>query len=349
MTDINLTPLPLQPESTPWPTEQWPREDSPIVSRPAFEQLTNGIFDLKGPQGFTYALLVVHRGRIVYERYEHGHNAFYLQYSWSMAKSITHALAGILVREGLLDIHARAAVPEWQKEGDPRREITLDHLLKMRSGLAFNEEYVDGSGTDVIPMLLGDGRHDMGAFAASKPLAHAPDTFFSYSSGTTNIICRVLRDVVANSGRWRDFYDFMRTELFEPIGMRTPTPRFDGAGTFVGSSFCLAIPQDFARFGLLYLRDGLWDGQRILPEGWADHARTHTFQDAEYGYGAQWWLPPENAPGVPADAFWASGYDGQRIACVPSKDLMVIRNGRTPEDHAPYVWDQLWGLTQLFD
>lgn len=334
----NLPPLPAQRAGVPWPTESWQRGTVEPSNRDRFDRLADEMFDLHGPQGVTYALLVVKAGELVYERYDAGANAFYLQYSWSMAKSITHALVGILVRQGRLDVSAPAAVPEWQH--DARAEITLDQLLRMSSGLGFNEDYVDGGVSDVIPMLQFEGRHDTGAFAAAKPLAHSPGAVWSYSSGTTNIICRILKEVVGGgaSGMLR----FMNDELFEPIGVRSATPKFDTSGTFIGSSFLFAIPQDFARFGLLYLRGGSWDGREILSPDWVDYARTPTFRDAESCYGAHWWMKPDNP-----DIFYCSGYDGQRIVCFPDRDLIIVRCGRTPVGEVQYVWDRLYEIADL--
>jgi CubicO group peptidase (beta-lactamase class C family) len=322
----------MHPSGQPWPTESWrlgvpkPRDSS------GFERYADAIFALTPAQGVTYALLIVQRGELIYERYAAGNSNLYLQYSWSMAKSITQALVGILVRDGRLDVSAPAAVPEWQGQNDPRRHITLDQLLRMRSGLAFVEDYVDGKISDVIPMLQFEGRRDTAAFAAAKPLAHTPNAEFSYSSGTTNIICRILRDIV---GGPTEMTAFMRDELFEPIGMQTPLPKFDHAGTFIGSSYCLATPQDFARFGYLYLRDGVWDGRRILPAGWVDYARCESFNDLQQAYGAHWWLTPGTS------RFHAAGYEGQRIFVVPEQDLVVVRCGRTPAAEMPYVTEQL--------
>ncbi|MCR9279804.1 MAG: beta-lactamase family protein [Pseudomonadaceae bacterium] len=324
------TPLPSQPTDTPWPTRQWPRASLPTATQKRIDAIVEPLFDASTAVGRTYGLLIIQRGRILVERYGMGSNAFYLQYSWSMAKSITHALVGIAVGKDMLDIHAPAAVPEWQSGDDPRRHITLDQLLRMSSGLEFREDYVDDSISDVITMLSMDGRIDMGGYAANKPLAQPPGSFWSYSSGTTNIICRVLRDAIG--GGATGMLDFMRDELFEPIGMRTPTPRFDNTNTFIGSSFLLATPQDFARFGLLYLRDGIWDGQRILPEGWVDYARRATYNDGVDAYGAHWWLHPSKP------MFYASGYDGQRVLLAPENDAMVVRCGRTGEDDAPPLW-----------
>jgi CubicO group peptidase (beta-lactamase class C family) len=331
----DLPSLPRQPEDVPWPTASWPRGERPGAD---IERLADEIFDLTGNQGVTYALLVVRAGQLVYERYAHGANAFYLQYSWSMAKSVTQALTGILVEEGRLDLFAPAPVPEWAD--DERRHITLDHLLRMSSGLEFVEDYVDGQHSDVIPMLQFEGRHDTGAFAAAKPLLHPPGRVWSYSSGTTNIICRILKEAVGDgaSGMLR----FMNDALFEPIGVRSATPKFDTSGTFIGSSFLLATPQDFARFGLLYLRGGNWDGRRVVPERWVDYARSPTYRDDEQCYGAHWWLRPDRP-----DWFYASGYDGQRILCIPEKDAVIVRLGRTPVEEVDYVWQRVYGIGEL--
>ncbi|HTO58762.1 MAG TPA: serine hydrolase [Pseudomonadales bacterium] len=332
-----LFPLPQHPNGIEWATESWPVAIAEPRDPAAFERHADAVFELTPAQGVTYALLVVQHGRLVHQRYAHGANAIYMQYSWSMAKSITQALVGILVRQGRIDVHAPAAVPEWQRAGDPRREITLDQLLKMRSGLQFAEDYVDGGVSDVIPMLYFDGRFDVGAFAAAKPLAHPPGAVFSYSSGTTNIICRILRDVV---GGPTEMLRFMQRELFEPIGIRSAFPKFDDAGTFIGSSFCLATPEDFARFGYLYLRDGVWNGRRILPEGWVDYARRPSYQSDIEAYGAHWWL----APGT--TRFHCGGYDGQRIQVIPERDVVVVRLGRTPVAEAPYLWQQIDAMVE---
>ncbi len=333
-----LVPLPSHPVRTPWPTESWARAELAARDPDAFAHHADALFSLTAAQGVTYALLMVQRGEIVYERYAAGANNFYLQYSWSMAKSVTHALVGILVRQGRIDLHVPVRVPEWQHADDPRRTITLDQLLAMRSGLQFAEDYVDGAVSDVIPMLNFEGRLDMGAFAAAKPLVHSPGSLFSYSSGTTNIVCRILRDIVGGPTR---MLAFMTDELFEPIGMRTALPKFDRSGTFVGSSYCLASPQDFARFGYLYLRDGVWDGRRILPEGWVDYARTPSYVGDTEAYGAHWWLTPGTS------RFYAGGYDGQRILVVPEQDIVVVRCGRTPVDEVPFVWQQIDSLLEL--
>jgi len=322
--------LPLQSAALPWPTVAWPMGTAPANADAA---KIAGLLDLafagapSGPPGRlgrTDAVVVIQAGRLVVERYGDDFGPEVTCWSWSMAKSMTQALVGIAVKDGLIDIHAPADVPEWSAPGDPRGAITLDQLLRMSSGLSFVEVYEEGQVSDVREMLFGAGKHDVAAYAASRPLAHPPGSFWSYSSGTTNIICRTLQRALGRFGA--DFEAWMRSRLFNPLGMTSVLPKFDAAGTFIGSSYAFATPRDFARFGLLYLRDGVWEGQRLLPEGWVDYARTPTFQQvgtpASDAYGAQWWLGL-GGPG----SFSANGYDGQFILICPDRDLIVVRNG----------------------
>ena len=257
MTTLPLSALPTQPSGTPWPTREWAQGELHLADRGAFEALVDEAFAQRFTPtlGETHVLLVVQGGRIVYERYGEGFTVESTHHSWSKAKSVTQALAGILVQDGILDIHAPADVPEWV--GDARAGITLDHLLRMSSGLCFVEEYdPNGPASDVIAMLFGEGKADVAAYAISRPLAHAPGTFWSYASGTSNIVSRILSRRIDAFGP--DFERFMRARLFEPMGITSAIPKFDAVGTFIGSSFCFMTARDFARFGLLYMRDGMW-------------------------------------------------------------------------------------------
>jgi CubicO group peptidase (beta-lactamase class C family) len=328
-----LPGLPTQPAGVPWPTAAWP-DGSPSagLARTRFDELLDQAFAAKATPrlGETHALLIVQGGRIVHEQYGDGFGPEQTYPSWSKAKSITHALVGIAVGDGLIDIHAPADAPEWRAPGDPRGAITLDQLLRMSSGLRWLEEYLPDQPSDVIAMLFGEGKDDVAAFAAKAPPEHEPGRFWYYSSGTTNIVSRALGRAIGASGP--GFEAFMRERLFAPIGMASPIPKFDAAGTFIGSSYCFCTARDFARFGLLYLRDGVWEGRRILPEGWVDYARTPTWQqpgaaDADGRYGAHWWLDL-GGPG----SFSANGYDGQYTVCVPDLDLVLVRHGATPLD-----------------
>jgi CubicO group peptidase (beta-lactamase class C family) len=286
--------------------------------------------------GVSLATVVVHHDAVVLERYGAAVSDDTTLISWSTAKSITQAAAGILVRQGRLDPHARASVREWADPADPRHAITVDQLLRMSSGLAWVEDYVDDAVSDVIAMLFGEGQADTAHFAASSPLACPPGEVWTYSSGTTNIVARLLGDIVGGEAAMAGF---LQAELFDAIGMHSATARFDDAGTFVGSSFVYATARDFARFGELYLRDGVWNGRRLLPPGWVDYARTPTPTCETGEYGAHWWLRPNGV-------FCAQGYEGQYIYVVPAADAVIVRLGKTPAEKRPAV--EAW-LDEIVD
>ena len=272
----------------------------------------------------TLAELIVKGGKVEHEIYGDEIHADTTLISWSMAKSITQALVGIAVLDGLLDIDQPTGLVEWSP--DDRREITLRHLLEMRSGLLWVEDYVDGENSDVIDMLFGKGKEDTAAYAVSQPLIAQPGTSWVYSSGTTNIVSRILGNALGDTyGSHQNMLKFMQDRLFVPLGMKAE-PKFDSAGTFIGSSYVYATARDFAKFGELYLRDGMVNGTRILPKGWVDMARSqHSFDaDTGLGYGSHWWtLPGER------NSLVAAGYDGQYIMVVPDRDLVVVRLGKT--------------------
>jgi CubicO group peptidase (beta-lactamase class C family) len=246
-----------------------------------------------------------------------------------MAKSMLHMIIGTLVDTGRLDPDAPAPVPEWQGEDDPRRQIRLRDLLAMRDGLAFVEVYEIGETSHVIEMLFGEGKEDMAAYTAQLPLAHEPDTFFNYSSGTTNVLSRIVADVVGYGDEYREYLD---DRLFGPLGMSSAVATFDPAGVFVASSYVHANALDFAKFGLLYLRGGEWDEKQLVSRAWVDTAQIPLSVDEESGsfYSWQWWVT-----GDEYGTYWASGYEGQMIAVVPALDALVVRFGKTPEDHYP--------------
>ena len=326
----DLVPLPRQPEGLRWPTKSWPEAEFVSgVDRLALEELLDYALAQPAEMGQTNATLVVHRGRIVAERYADEMDETTTHISWSMAKSVLHAVVGLLVKDGRLELSAPCGLRHWSDADDPRRAITLDQLLKMRSGLHFVEDYVDDRVSNVIEMLFGEGKEDVAAYAAKGELEHEPDSFFSYSSGTSNLVSACVSQEL---GAGDPVEDFMRRRLFEPLGMKSPTLRLDEAGTWIGSSFVFATARDFARFGLLYLRDGFWDGTRILPEGWVDYGRrmTDVAETETFSYGAHWWVVPGSL-GI----FQSNGYNGQRITIVPALDLIVVRLGETPIDIAP--------------
>ena len=340
-----MPPLPPQPADVPWPTEEWPRGEVPAGVD--LNALLDRAFDPDpdNPLARTFAVVVIHRGRLVAERYADVIEHFVAPpdeigpttplLSWSMAKSFLHALVGMLVADGRLDPEAPADVPLWNESpGDARAAITLRQLLEMRDGLDFLEDYVDGDRSDVINMLWGDGQADVARFAADRPLVAPPGERFNYSSGTTNVISGIVARLL---GPGEPYETFLQESLFDAIDMTSAHATFDDAGTFIASSFVYATARDFARFGTLYLRDGVWDGRQVLPPGWVDTARMQQATDPEngQGYGWQWWVRPDD----PAGTFWAQGYEGQSIVVCPAADLVLVRLGKTPAERAAVLRD----------
>ncbi len=275
----------------------------------------------------TRAVVIVYKGQIVGERYAAGFDKNTPLIGWSMTKSVMNALVGILVGQGKLSLTDQVKVPEWQEPINGRSEITLNHLLHMSSGLDFDEDYKTPL-TDATYMLLRVP--DMAAYAANKKLAAEPGSRWSYSSGTTNIISRIIRRTVGES----DYLSFPRRALFEPLGMNSAVMEPDASGTFVGSSFMYATARDWGQFGQLYLQNGIWKGKRILPEGWVEYTMTSAPQAPYQEYGAHFWLkiPKQYASGgyinrLPEDAFHAVGHEGQFVTIIPSSDLVIVRLG----------------------
>ncbi len=342
-------PLPEQPAGVPWPTTHWPTAElGPDVDRVRFAALMAEAFpdpisaaEPTNPALHqTLAAVVIQRGRLVAEAYGPDTDADTTLISWSMAKSITQALVGLLVGDGRLDLDRPAPVAAWAD--DERRAITLRQLLTMTSGLEFVEDYVDDQVSHVIEMLFGTGADDVAAYAESFPLLHAPGTHHSYSSGTTNIVSAICSRAL-DAGI--DVVDYLQARLFDPLGMSSAVAKCDPAGTFIGSSFVYATARDFARFGQLYLRDGCWDGERVLPPGWVDFARrpVDPVVDEACWYGGHWWLWDDDT-----GAFACHGYEGQYTVVVPGKDLVIVRLGKTPADHGPDVRAWIAALSACF-
>lgn len=312
--------LPQNPDTIAWPMGNVIADTIPAGLN--MEKLNTALdmaFADTMPHKGTFAVTVVYKGQLVAERYKEGFSQDNKFLSWSMAKSFTNALIGIMAKQGKVDINMPIPFDAWQN--DSRKNITLNNLMHMNSGLEWNENY--GSNSDVNIMLHKIG--DMGKYTLEKPQEFPADSVWSYSSGTTNIACLALRYAMENDA---DYYAFPRTELFNKIGMRSAVFEVDASGTFVGSSYLYATMRDFARFGLLYLNNGNWLGEQILPENWVEYTTTEA-NGSEGKYGAFFWLNKSKAfyPDVPSDMFSCQGHDGQYIYMIPSKDLVVVRTG----------------------
>jgi len=272
----------------------------------------------------TKAVVVVHEGRVIAERYAAGVGIETPLLGFSMTKSVVNALVGVLTQKGLVTPSMPAPIPEWRGADDPRREIEIEHLMRMTSGLALDET---NSGFDPSSrMALED---DMAGYAVKAPMIASIGTRWHYSSPTTQLLARIIRDAV---GGPEQTLAFAWRELFNPLGMRNVTLEFDGAGTLQGGTWMLASARDWAKFGLLYLNDGVVGGKRVLHEDWVDFCAAATL-DTDYAAG--FWTNRSEHPnakarvrlGIPRDAFFASGDTGQRIVIMPSQHLVVVHLG----------------------
>ncbi len=278
----------------------------------------------------TRAVVILYNGQLIAEKYADGFSANTKLAGWSMTKTVTGALIGILVKEGKLIIDKPAPVSEWRNTNDPRHSITIGNLLQQRSGLDFEEVYSRSS--DATRMLFQ--KADMGGFTASHPLKTRPGSVFYYSSGNSNILSRIIRQTLGDSL----YYGFPYRQLFYKLGMYSAVIEPDASGTFVGSSYLYATARDWARFGLLYLNDGVFNYERILPEGWVAETIRPASADRQ-GYGYQMWLNTgsdtliKRYPDAPADMFYADGFESQLIFIIPSKNLVVVRLGLTQHNN----------------
>jgi CubicO group peptidase (beta-lactamase class C family) len=340
-------PLPPQAADVAWPTSEWPTGPLPAgLDAAEFQAAMADAFDNKAPGlGETRELVIIQGGRLVHEQYAPGYNADMRLVSWSMAKSVTQALVGVAVQQGKVNIDTPMGSPHWQAS-DKRAQIPWRTWLQMTDGMRYLEiEAQTVANSDASRKLFGPGRLDVARYCAGLPLIHEPGTHWNYNScGIVLTADALTRTIVPNpespQARRAAMLAWMRESLFDVIGMK-PQPEFDAAGLLYGSALIYASARDFARFGLLYLRDGVWDGRRVLPEGWVDYARTAgTGQNADI-YGAGWWISPAEGQGRPyptridtgpaRDGFSAQGFEGQYTLVVPSKDLVIVRMGMTPE------------------
>jgi len=295
-------------------------------SDPALKAALDHAFEEPAAPPFrrTKAVVVVHESKVIAERYANGIGVDTPLPGFSMTKSMVNALLGILNRQGLITPSMQAAIPEWHRATDPRREIKVEHLMRMTTGLALDE-----TNTGFDPSSQMYLYRDMAGFAVMAAAIAPPGTRWRYSSATTQLLARIIRDTVGGPEQtltlaWR--------ELFNPLGIRSVTLQFDATGTLQGSANMQASARDWARFGLLYLNDGVVGGTRLLPEGWVDFSSAATL-DTDYGAG--FWTnrsAHENAQGrvrlgIPRDAFFASGSLGQRIVILPSQHLVIVRLG----------------------
>ncbi|NWG72003.1 MAG: serine hydrolase [Parvularculaceae bacterium] len=319
-------PPPPRVADVPWPEAL---ESPNLLRRVDYAELDNALDAAFADASAGHrAVVLIVDGRLVAERYAPGFSADTPMLSWSMAKSVTATLVGAAALAGHLNVEDPAPVPEW-KDDPERSKITWNDLLRMQTGLEFSEEYGDPT-SDVSHMLFRAS--DAGLVAAEKKLAAAPGDVWAYSSGTTNLLIRTLRQVLAERGV--ELQTFAREKIFAPIGAASFTLEPDSAGTPVGSSYVYATARDWAKLGELYLRGGEWAGARLLPENWSRYASTPTRASGGQ-YGAHFWLNLDGAgrkrfvPGLPESVYYMAGHEGQYVFIMPEKNAVIVRLGMT--------------------
>jgi CubicO group peptidase (beta-lactamase class C family) len=335
--DVYFEPVAVSP-GLPDPREQdWPTGDRgafgsvPPAVESALEAALDWAFDDTGREQRqnTRGVVIVHGGRIVGERYAPGWGPQTPQISWSMGKSIAAALVGVLVQQGELSLEQPAPVEAWQGARDPRRAIRIADLLQMSSGLDF-----DNFGLDPRHSYSAANEHfrvyfdavDAYAHAVHQPLRHEPGAVWRYLNSDPLTLMHIVRETV--EARGGSLLDFPQRHLFDRIGARSMVLETDAWGNFIITGFDYGSTRDWARFGLLHLQDGVWEGERILPEGWVDFVRTPAPADPRRAYGGQFWLNRGGAmPRIPEDSYWAAGYMGQQTLIVPSRNLVIARHG----------------------
>jgi len=317
-----------------WPMGNLMPTTITIIDKLKLADITKKLMIDNGYNGTAFAFMVVYKGIPVAESYRPEFNINTRFQSWSMAKSFTNALVGIMVKEGKLDILKPVNIPDWQN--DDRKQITISNLMQMQSGLKWNEDY--GARSDVTAMLYGE--HNFARYTFNCPLDVPIGSKWYYSSGSVNIIQYIMRKTMNNDAQ---YYNFANTYLFNKIGITDAVFEVDPFGTEVGSSYLYATTRDYARFGMLFLQDGMFNGERILPEGWVNYTTTPA-SDSKEAYGSLFWLnSAKYISSAPEDMYSCNGHDGQRIFIIPSKELVVVVLGYSPKPDRMMNFDGLLG------
>ena len=301
----------------PFPYGELPQKDT-IFQNVDYKKLNEVVLSAFDSLNKTRVVLVVYKNHIIAEEYANKFDKNSKILGWSMAKSLTSAVYGVMNKQGRLNKDEFAPIDAWKK--DERSKITLNNLLQMNSGLEWEEDYTKIS--DAVKMLYLEP--DMTKLQIDKQFVGKPNETWCYSSGTTNLLSGILRQKFKTH---QDYLDFWYTDLIDKIGMSSMLVETDLSGNYVGSSYAWATPRDWAKFGLLYLHNGNWNGEQIISKDWVKYTRTPT-NTSEGVYGAQFWLNAGgHLPDVPKDLFFADGYQGQSVFIIPSKDLVVVRMG----------------------
>ena len=300
----------------------------------------------------TRAIVVLYKGRLIAERYAPGFDKDTRHISWSMGKSITSALIGILVGQGEFQVDDPAPIAQWRSAGDPRGSITVGHLLHMSSGLKFER----GSAANRLSYTDGDnhtfvyfGATDVFKYSVGNELEFPPDTVWRYRNCDPLALGKIIRDAV--QARGEDYLGFPQKALFDRIGMRNMVLETDPYGNFIMTGFDYGTARDWARLGLLHLQGGLWQGERVLPEGWVDYIRTPAPASSNQGYGGLFWLNAgKRHESLPEDAYWPAGHHGQVVMIIPSRDMVVVRLGHSARGgFDPYIEETVRRILDCVD
>ncbi|MEZ5681091.1 MAG: serine hydrolase [Erythrobacter sp.] len=361
-----LTATSLASCGSPGPAEETPLSEEALAAvtdnaGAPKEQLARQVDEIFSTEGVgdTRAVVVMHGGKIAAERYAEGYDKNTRFVSWSMAKTVTAVMIGMLVADGQLRLDAPAPEPRWQRTGDPRAEITLRQLLQMRSGLEHTESGDPPYESGEVRMLFLDGRDDMADYATAQPLEAEPGSKFEYSSATTVILADIAARALTPSRdpevRRKAVSEYLHSRLFGPLGMTSAVPEFDRAGTLIGGSLIHATARDWARFGELLRNKGSYRGEQLVPRKWIEQMVTPSPRSPQYGM--QTWLnhqPPEGEDyplfmrGAPRSMFAMSGHMGQYVFVSPSQKLTLVRLGHSGAPQRKQVLQQIEDVIELY-
>ena len=351
--DAPAAPPPLTPAALEVVVEK------PGIAREKLARAVDALFSAED-MGETRAVIVMRNGRTIAERYGPGYHQNTRLISWSMAKTVTATMIGMLVADGRIRLGESAPVPAWQRPGDPRGEITLKQLLQMRSGLRHTEAGDPIYASDEVQMLFREGRNDMAAWAEAQPLEAEPGAEWEYSSNTTVILADIAaRALTGDEGqdgrdpetRRKAVSEYLRNRLWEPLGMRSMLPEFDANGTLIGGSLMHATARDWAKFGELLRNGGSVGGVQLVPRAWIDFMTTPNPRNKFYG--AQTWLnrgegADKQYPGALPSVFSMNGHLGQYVVVSPRQGLTVVRLGNTRQDSLDAVQARIADILKLF-
>jgi CubicO group peptidase (beta-lactamase class C family) len=330
---IFFTPVPVRTTLGDAAVQPWPMGDaepSAVVSSTIDRAAMQAAVDLAfaDPEGLTAAMVVVHRGRIVGERYMAGITRDTQLESWSMGKSLTATLVGLLVKDGAFALDDPAPVPEWRRPGDPRGAITVRHLMRMSSGLRFtgqDDKHLDPETEYHDHFFIYAGAVDAFTYSIGSPVEFPPNTVGRYRNSDPLTLGSLVQQAVRRRGE--EYLTYPQRTLFDRIGIRRQVLETDPHGNFLLTGYDYGTARNWARLGMLYLQDGMWQGQRLLPEGWAKFVSTPAPAWKQPEYGGLFWVNGRGQWNLPRDAYFMSGAGGQHTFIVPSHDLVVVRMG----------------------